>query len=727
MAALPLLCLAWWINPGVASIFTTGKQYALVDPDSLEMPDFYELPIENSLTDGEEKKSLILIYVESLEQGYFDETRFPGLLPHLQEVEEQSLSFAYLEQLPGLSWTIAGMVGSQCGIPLVTPPGQQDDAIAPFLPGARCMGDYLSQNGYRLEYMAGAKSNFAGKKTFLQGHGFDRVQGRDQLEKFAKSDKDLNPWGVQDDIVFQRVAKRAHVLHQKGKPFVLSTLTLGTHHPRGHVSASCEGREYGDGENAMLNAVHCTDFLLGNLIDELRSQPGAENTVIAVLSDHIAMHNTASSLLEQGDRRNTLMLLGEDIEPGVVERIGSQLDIAPTMMSTMEFQIESLGLGRNLLEWRPSFVEANDDSHAALRDHFPRLRTLWGVANIDEGLTYVESPDQVLAGARKWGVPLVLGLEEKGTVSEVLGSGADIASLPKDTDFVWVDDCAAIGIEPTPGLPLCVAWGSGPEQRTFWRRLGDAEPHWSWHLPQADASSLEAMRDYWPILQRGGVVHLDQEQKLTLTIDDLRAEGTAVAVANPGYEFVRWEGLSGPQQVQSELSLPLASPPASEQAVYPIFDLSSHADSAQAEYRSAWLGVARVGDGVLQEQLSPGGTRYSVSRMALWENDLGVLDLRAFGSYEVSRSEAFIKRDDHTLLSVSRGLGLVVLSQAGEVVHARSYDTNESPQEGQALAAYLASIPEGHYVLLASSDDYTASAGDELQAALSSLGFAVRF
>lgn len=723
VAALPLLCLAWWVNPGVASLYATGKQYAQVTPDSLTMPESYKVPLGLSRTEGGKRKNLILIYVESLERGYFDEARFPGLLPRLKALEETSLSFTQLEQLPGLWWTIAGMVGSQCGIPLVTPPGQQEDAVEPFLPGAHCMGDLLAQDGYRLEYLAGANSHFAGKGFFLRDHGFDRVQGREQLQKYAESDADLNAWGVQDDVVFRQLVRRARDLHRQSEPFVLSTLTLGTHHPRGHVSASCSGRDYGDGDNPMLNAVHCTDYLLGNLIDQLRRQPGAQDTLIAVLSDHTAMRNTASALLEQGERRNTLMLLGDDVEAGSVERIGSQLDIAPTLLSVMGFKSVSLGLGRNLLEQQPSFVEANTDSHAALRSLFPRLRTLWGTIDLERGVSATGSRHAVVAGGREWSVPMVLRLDEDGNVSEVLSSGGKLASLPNDADFVWIDDCSAIGVEPEPGAPLCVAWGSGPEQPFFWQRLGESSPHWQWYVPEADTRSLGSLRDYWPTLQQGGVIQLGQEQKLALTVDDLRNSRLAVAVPNPGQEFVRWEGVSGPQQVQSELSLPLES----ARAVTPIFDISSHAESMAAEYRSAWLGVARVGDGVLEEQLSPGDTRYSVSRTALWEDDLGALELRAFGSYEVSRPVAFIKRDNETLLKVSRGLGLVVLSQAGEVVHAGSYDTNESRQESVALADTLMAVPEGHYVLLASSDDYTVSVGDELQNALSSLGFAVRF
>lgn len=722
LGATPLLCLAWWVNPGVSDIMATGGNYvAQPDAAALPMPEFHEMPQALTLQEGEKPRNLILIYVESLERGYFDQARFPDLLPRLKELEEASLSFTHMEQLPGLWWTIAGMVGSQCGIPLVTPPGQQDDAVEPFLPGARCLGDYLSGAGYHLEYLAGADSDFAGKGSFLRGHGFGSVSGREQLATHAEGEQDFNAWGVQDDVVFRQVARRAEALHRQGEPFVLSTLTLGTHHPRGHVSASCAERDYGDGQNPMLNAVHCTDALVGQLIDELRRQPGAENTLIAVLSDHTAMRNTASTLLEEGSRRNTLLVMGEGVEAATNERIGSQLDVAPTLLSLMGFEIESLGLGRNLLAWRPSYVEAHDDSHASLRALFPRLRTLWGVVDLKEGIRFVGNQSEVQAGSRKWGIPLMLSLDDDGRVSEILGSGAELASLPEGSDFVWIDHCSAIGVEAGPATPLCVAWSSGPDAPMFWQTLDDSNPHWTWQLADENARSLDPIREYWPVLRQGGVVQFGDTQSLALPADVPEGMEMARAVALPGHQFVRWEGLEGRKQLQPELPLPKEG----AKPLQPVFDLLSGAETMQAEFQSAWIGVARVGDRVLAERLSPGGGRDSISRAALWLPNIGVVDLRAFGSYEVTRSEAFIERDGDTLLGVNRGLGLVVLDEGGEVVHARSYDTHESRQEALALAEELTTVPEGHYVLLASSDEFTASSSQELQDALSMLGFDV--
>lgn len=120
-------------------------------------------------------KNLVYIYAESLERTYLDENLFPGLITELKELEQSALSFTGLEQVSGTHWTIAGMVASQCGIPLVTASGGNAmSGIDRFLPGATCLGDVLHTRGYNLIYMGGADNDFAGNKQILRHPWFFR-------------------------------------------------------------------------------------------------------------------------------------------------------------------------------------------------------------------------------------------------------------------------------------------------------------------------------------------------------------------------------------------------------------------------------------------------------------------------------------------------------------------------------------------------------------------------
>ena len=85
--------------------------------------------------------NLVYIYAESLEQTYFDETIFPGLLPNLKQLKNKSIEFTDINQVHGTGWTIGGITASQCSIPLFTvSSGNSLGNMNTFLSGAECLG-----------------------------------------------------------------------------------------------------------------------------------------------------------------------------------------------------------------------------------------------------------------------------------------------------------------------------------------------------------------------------------------------------------------------------------------------------------------------------------------------------------------------------------------------------------------------------------------------------------
>lgn len=84
-------------------------------------PDFVAYYKEPSKTIANPKLNLVYIYGESLERTYFDNDAFPNLTPELGALKNEGLDFSHTMQLPGTDYTIAGMVASQCGIPLFAP------------------------------------------------------------------------------------------------------------------------------------------------------------------------------------------------------------------------------------------------------------------------------------------------------------------------------------------------------------------------------------------------------------------------------------------------------------------------------------------------------------------------------------------------------------------------------------------------------------------------------
>jgi phosphoglycerol transferase len=124
------------------------------------------------------KRNLVLVYAESLEDAYGKPAVFgEDLLKSLRS--KRSVSFGRLQPTPGTGWTIAGIVASQCGIPLRPVIHDPNDmgASGEFLPSITCLGDILKAHGYVNVFMGGASLSFAGKGLFLRSHGYEETWG----------------------------------------------------------------------------------------------------------------------------------------------------------------------------------------------------------------------------------------------------------------------------------------------------------------------------------------------------------------------------------------------------------------------------------------------------------------------------------------------------------------------------------------------------------------------
>ena len=439
-----------------------------VETSPVEFNEHYLMPELSSK--NEDTPNLVYIYLEGLEHTYFDEARFPGLIKGLRTLEDESVTFTDIRQFYGTRTTMGGMVASQCGIPLVTPslPNSMS-GMDLFLSGATCIGDVLNAKGYHLAYMGGASLDFAGKGKFYKSHGFKEVRGRKALLSLLDDPYYRTWWGLFDDSLFELAYQRFESLAESEHPFGLFLLTLDTHHPVGHPSRSCEGREYRNGDNPILNAVACSDYLVSRFVERIRRSEHARNTVIVIASDHLAMRNTAWNVLNQGPRRNLFIVLDPRREPPRrVDKPGSTMDVAPTILSLLGYPAPAFGLGRDLLRDPPTLVEELSHTSRVLAGWAPRLARFWDYPVITEGVLIDAIRARVRIADRVFKTPVLISLGPDLSVEEIkfefYGPKALISYVLEeeyDHPLVWVDRCTSLQAL-APNLPksgLCVFAG----------------------------------------------------------------------------------------------------------------------------------------------------------------------------------------------------------------------------------------------------------------------------
>ncbi len=408
-----------------------------------------------------EHRNFVYIYAESLERTYFDEQLFPGLAPHLKRLEAENISFSDINQFPQTGWTIAGMVASQCGVPMITPSdGNSMGGMDSFMGGATCLGDLLNSEGYHLAFMGGADLSFAGKGKFFRTHGFIEVQGRYELTPRLADPTYLSPWGLYDDSLFDLAVDKFEQLARTGKQFGLFLLTLDTHGSGEYLSRSCAEVKYGNGRNGALNGIACSDVLITDFIRRLQKIPLFGNTVIIVASDHKAMRNSAFGLLRKtGHRRNLFFIIDPEIEaPLVITDRGTTLDIWATALDVLGYR-SYLGLGRNLLAGEPSVLVALKNIDTMLKGWRKEIFTLWSFPVIEQAVQLKAQTQTFTIDGRTFATPVLLCFDQERRTTlwfERLFQSPNhknllqhLLGLPHDAPFLLVNDCVKLPKEWT--------------------------------------------------------------------------------------------------------------------------------------------------------------------------------------------------------------------------------------------------------------------------------------
>ncbi|WP_157826452.1 sulfatase-like hydrolase/transferase [Halomonas sp. MES3-P3E] len=319
-----------------------------------------------------------------------------------------------------------------------------------FLPLADCLGDYLNDQGYRLDFMGGADLDFAGKGKFYQTHGFANVDGVNELAS-TLNQPPMSDWGIYDDMLLESFRQRLEILTNQQAPFGLFGLTLDTHHPSGHIPPACENIEYADGEDPMLNAVHCADRLVGQFIEAFMESSVAQDTVLVVMSDHLAMRNTVWERLETQERRNLLMMFSPHLQPGEVNKPGSTLDLAPTLLTAMGYETQGWGFGRNLFSDTPTLVESEAEINDFLNRQRGALSALWSFPQMSSGIRFNPPLSSMQMEGQQYPMPALLRLDADANVESFTPSSSEqsdlleqMATLTPDENFVWSDQCRHI-------------------------------------------------------------------------------------------------------------------------------------------------------------------------------------------------------------------------------------------------------------------------------------------
>lgn len=333
----------------------------------------YVDPLAANITFPEQKRNLIYIYLESMENSYMDTASGGALqcnvMPELTALAgaEENINFSHtdgiggFQNMTGASWTIGAMVAQTAGIPLKVPLGVDRNEYGQdsFLPGVHTLTNVLHNNGYYQTLMVGSDANFGGRKSYFEQHGLDET-----FDIFTARKEGIVPegyyvfWGMEDLHLFDFAKQKLTAISQQEQPFAFTMLTVDTHRTNGYVCEKCVGL-WGEQYE---NVISCSSKQVAAFVDWIKQQDFYENTTIIIAGDHITMDEEyiSRNVPDDYDRTVYNCIINSPITTQYHKnRQFVAADMFPTTLAALGCKIEDdrLGLGTNLFSGKKTLVE----------------------------------------------------------------------------------------------------------------------------------------------------------------------------------------------------------------------------------------------------------------------------------------------------------------------------------------------------------------------------------
>lgn len=289
----------------------------------------------------EQHWNVVLVSIESLSAdflGVFGNTR--GLTPHLDALASQGLLFTKLYATG--TRTVRGLEALTLSVP---PTPGQSIVKRPGHAGLFTLGSVLRSKGYETEYVYGGYGYFDNMNAFFGDNHYEVVD-RTAIQQPVHHE---NIWGVADEDLFSLALQRADQASARGRPFFLHVMTTSNHRPYTYP----EGRIDIPSHTGRDGAVKYTDWAIGDFIQRAKVQPWFNNTVFVFVADHCASSAGKTELPIEKYHIPAIVYAPGLVTPGRVDRLASQIDLAPTLLGLMHMSYTSRFLGYDLMDLEP--------------------------------------------------------------------------------------------------------------------------------------------------------------------------------------------------------------------------------------------------------------------------------------------------------------------------------------------------------------------------------------
>jgi phosphoglycerol transferase MdoB-like AlkP superfamily enzyme len=294
---------------------------------------------------AERHLNVVLVSVESLGAeflGAYGDAR--GLTPNLDRLAHESLWFANVYATGNR--TVRGLEALALALP---PTPGQSIVRRPNNEVLFSLGSVFEDKGYGVLFAYGGYGYFDNMNAFFDANDYRAVDRRDIPSGRVEFE---NVWGVADEHLYDQVIaeidleKSAH----PDRPVFAHVMTTSNHRPYTYPAGRIDIPS-GSGRDG---AVKYSDYAIGRLIERARARPWFDDTVFVITADHGANARGTAQIPVDKYLIPVFVYAPKHVAPRRVDRLMSQIDIAPTVLGVLDLSYYTKFLGRDVLHSAPA-------------------------------------------------------------------------------------------------------------------------------------------------------------------------------------------------------------------------------------------------------------------------------------------------------------------------------------------------------------------------------------
>ena len=299
-------------------------------------------------------RNVVVLILESFSKqhiGYYNKTlrngTYKGFTPFLDSlIETSAMTFRY--SYANGRKSIEGMPSVLSSLPNFVEPLFLTPASLNSMSGlARELGEH---KGYTTAFFHGAQNSSMGFHAFARATGFQHYYGRSEYNADPNfdGDKDFDgTWAIWDEEFFQFYAQQMSKMQE---PFMTALFSASSHDPF-VIPEKYKGR-FPHGERPLQECVAYTDYALKRFFETCCRQPWFKNTLFVITADHVSQQIDPFYCTSLGNYCVPIILYApgdKSLHGYDEERIVEQIDIMPTVLNYLHYDVPYIAFGRDML------------------------------------------------------------------------------------------------------------------------------------------------------------------------------------------------------------------------------------------------------------------------------------------------------------------------------------------------------------------------------------------